>query len=631
MPFERGYAMIRPSGLWTRRLVAACLAALPLVLAAPVRADEPAWRTATALGGEPRHSQGFAHFDYVNPDAPKGGEARFGAEGSFDSTNVFLGIKGTPTGAVALAYETLFTSSLDEMDISASYPLVADAMRYPDDFAWAEYRIDPAARWQDGQPVTAQDVVWSFDTLKEIYPTFTSYFAHVVKAEPAGERIVRFTFDAPGNRELPHILGQLYVLPKHWWQGTDAAGKPRNIRETTLEPPLGSGPYKVTAVDPGKRVVLSRDPDYWGAKLPVNVGANNFDRISYEYYLDPTVMMEAFKGDKYDFRLERSAKMWATGYNFPARADGRVVTLTFPRTATGVMQALALNLRLPKYQDPRIRRALNFAFDYETLKRTVFFDLYDRIDSYFFGTDLASKGLPGPDELALLEPLSDKLPASVFTAPYANPIGGTPEAVRDNLRQAVNLFAEAGWTIRDGKMRNANGEPFRIEFLTNDQLNERYMSPYAKALARIGIDLDYRLVDDAQYQNLMRDFRFDMTTAIWGESLSPGNEQREYWGSRSADTPGSRNTAGIKDAAIDALIDKVVFAADRDALVTATHALDRALLSGDYVIPLFYSRNNFYAYWNRFGHPADLPKYSVGFPDIWWYDAAKATATGTSR
>lgn len=625
--------MIRPivQSLPSLLLIAALLMLHPILAGTPAWADEPEWRMATSLGGEPRYAADFKHFDYVNPDAPKGGEARFGVEGSFDSANLFLGTKGTPTGAVASAYEALFTSSLDELHISATYPQLAEAMRYPSDYAWAEYRLDPRARWQDGEPVTVDDVIWSFDTLKEIYPLFTNYYNHVVKAEPAGDRIVRFTFDAPGNRELPHILGQLYVLPKHWWLGKDASGKSRNIRETTLEPPLGSGPYKVTAIDPGRRVTLVRDPNYWGADLPVSVGSYNFDRLTYDYYVDPTVLMEAFKADKYDFRSERSAKMWATGYDFPAKNEGKVVTMTFPRNASGVMQALVPNLRLPKYQDVRVRRALNLAFDYETLKRTVFFDLYDRIDSYYFGTELSAKGLPGPEELALLEPLRDKLPATIFTAPYANPVGGRPEAVRDNLRQAVALFAEAGWTIQNGKMRNARGEPFRIEYLTFSQLDERYIAPYAKALARIGIDLDYRLVDDSQYLNRTRSFDFDMTVEVWGQSLSPGNEQRELWGSKAADQPGSRNTAGIKDAAIDALIEKVVYASDRASLVTATRALDRVLLAGNYVIPLFYSKDNFYAYWNRFGRPQALPKYSVGFPDVWWYDAEAATAAGLSR
>lgn len=625
--------MIRPivQSLPSRLFIAALVTLLPLLAGAPAKAEEPEWRTATSLGGEPRYPAGFTHLDYANPDAPKGGEARFGVEGSFDSTNVFLGNKGTPANAVASAYETLFSPSLDELDISATYPLLAEAVRYPEDFAWVEYRLNPAARWQDGEPVTLDDVIWSFDTLKEIYPTFASYYAHVIKAEPAGERVVRFTFDAPGNRELPHILGQLYVLPKHWWQGKDASGKPRNIRETTLEPPLGSGPYKVTAVDPGRRITLTRDPGYWGAKLPVAVGTNNFDRLTYDYYLDPTVMMEAFKADKYDFRTENSASRWVTGYDFPAVRDGRVVKATYPRRSTGVMQAMVPNLRRDKFKDQRVRRALNYAFDFETMRRTLMHDQFDRVNSYFFGTDLASSGLPGPDELALLNPIRDKIPPQVFITPYTNPVGGSPEAMRANLREAVKLFSAAGWTIKNGQMTGPDGIPFTIIYPVQSEGEQRTITPYAKSLALIGVKLDMRLVDSAQYQNLLRTFDFDMVTDVWAESLSPGNEQREYWGSKAASLPGSRNTAGIQNPAIDALIENVIYAKDRDALIAAARALDRVLLANDYVVPQFYSTDSRYAYWNRFAHPEKLPEYGFGFPDIWWYDAAGAAAAGLSR
>ncbi|WP_237154382.1 extracellular solute-binding protein [Oryzibacter oryziterrae] len=615
--------MIRFAFALSAALVVAGLASVP-----PALADEPVWRHASALNGEPRYPADFKHFDYVNPDAPKGGTVRFGVEGGFDSTNVYLGTKGDPASAVAQVYEALTTESLDEYNISATYGLLADKLRYPDDYAWVDYHLNPAARWSDGQPVTADDVIWSFTTLKDIYPLFASYYGHVVKAEDAGDNVIHFTFDAPGNRELPHIVGQLPVLPRHWWEGKDASGKPRDIRATTLEAPMGSGPYKVTSVDAGRQIVLERDPNYWGKDLPVNAGINNFDRMSYEYFLDPTVLLEAFKGDKYDFRLERSAKMWATAYDFPAKTEGRVVTETYPKRGVGVMQALVVNLRLPKYQDARVRSALNYAFDYETLKHNVFYDQYDRINSYYFGTELASSGLPSAEELKLLEPLKDQIPASVFTTPYTNPLGGSPEALRKNLREAIRLFGEAGWTLQDGVMKNAKGEAFTIEFKTNDQLSERYVAPYAKALKLIGIDLVFRVVDDAQYQNVMDSFSFDMTTGIWGETLSPGNEQRENWGSAAADKPGSRNHAGIKNAAVDKLIDAVIFAQDRPALVTATHALDRVLLANNFVIPLFYSLNDRIAYWNRFSHPDKLPEYSVGFPTVWWYDAAKASATG---
>lgn len=625
--------MIRPlvQSLRSGFLAAALIALVPLVSGTSARAEEPEWRAATALGGEPHYSAGFSHFDYVNPDAPKGGEARFGVEGSFDSTNVFLGIKGTPTAAVAPVYETLLTPSLDELDISASYPLLAEAMRYPSDFSWAEFRLNPNARWQDGKPVTVDDLIWSFDTLKEIYPTFTSYYAHVVKAEQTGDRVVRFTFDAPGNRELPNILGQLYVLPKHWWQGTDASGKPRNIRETTLEPPLGSGPYKVDAIDPGRRVTLVRDPNYWGAKLPVSVGTNNFDRLTYDYYLDPTVMMEAFKADKYDFRSENSMSRWVTGYDFPAAQSGQVVRTSFPRRSTAIMQAMVPNLRREKFKDERVRQALNYAFDFETMRRTLMHGQGDRVTSYFFGTELASSGLPGPDELKFLEPLKSQIPASVFNTPYANPVGGSPEAARANLRQAVKLFGEAGWTIQNGQMRNSKGEAFTISYPVQSEGEQRTITSFGKSLDLIGVKLDIRMVDSAQYQNLLRDFDFDMVTGIWATSLSPGNEQREYWGSAAAKIPGSRNIAGISDPAVDALIDKVVYATDRAELLAATHALDRVLLANYFVIPQFYSTDTRYAYWNRFGHPEQLPKYSFGFPDIWWYDAPRAAAAGLSR
>jgi microcin C transport system substrate-binding protein len=598
-------------------------------LASPVLADDgPAWRHATSITGTPRYADGFSHFDYVNPSAPKGGTVRFAVEGSFDSTNAYLGTKGTPAAAVAQVYQALMTPALDEVDISAKYGLLAEAVRFPDDDSWVEFRLDPAARWSDGEKLGVDDVIWSFTTLREISPMLAGYYNHVVKAEAVGDDVVRFTFDGPGNRELPQIVSELPVMPKHWWLGTDATGKPRDITETTLEPPLGSGPYKVARVEPGRRIVLERDPNYWGRNHPTEVGTGNFDRMEYEYFLDPTVMLEAFKGDRYDFRVERSAKTWVTAYDFPAKTAGRVVTESFPRRASGVMQAMVVNLRRDKFADARVRRALNAAFDWETLKHTVFYDQYERIDSFFFGTELAARGLPGPEELAILEPLRDKVPASVFTRPYANPVGGSADAVRANLREAVRLFGEAGWKIDGGVMRNARGEPFTIAFLTNDQLSERYIAPYAKALKLIGVGLDFRVVDDAQYQNAMRDFDFDMTVDGWVQSLSPGNEQRDMWSSAAAVIPGSRNSAGIRDGAVDALIDRIVFNAGRDDLIAAVKALDRVLLANDYVIPLFYPLDYRYAYWNRFSRPAELPKYSFGFPDLWWYDADKAARTG---
>lgn len=593
----------------------------------PSLAAEPVWRHASALTGEPRYPEGFEHFDYVNPDAPKGGRVRFGVYGGFDSTNVYLS-KGDAAPGVSLVYETLMTDSLDELDISAAYGQIADGLKYPDDYSWVIYRLNADAKWQDGQPVTVDDVIWSFETLKEINPQLAYYYSHAVKAEPVGEREVKFTFDAPGNRELPHIMGQLPVLPKHWWEGTDASGKQRDIRQTTLEPPMGSGPYKVKEIVPGRTVVMERDPNYWGARKPFAIGQDNFDILSYESFLDMDVLLQAFKADKLDFRAENSAKNWATGYEFPAKDEGRVILETYPDKASGVMQAFVPNLRRDKFKDPRVRRALNLAFDFETLNRTVFYGQYSRVSSFFENTELAARGLPSSEELAILEPLKDKIPASVFTTPYTNPVGGSPEKARENLREAVRLLGEAGWTFKGNKLVNAAGEQFTIEFLSAQPNDERYMGPYAQALQRIGIKTDIRTVDSSQYVNRLRSFDFDMVTMVWGESLSPGNEQRRYWGSAAADTEGSENYAGIKDPAIDALIERVIFTKDRADLITATKALDRVLLANDFVIPQWTLPYDRYAYWNRFERPATMPKYSFGFPNVWWWSEEKAKATG---
>lgn len=619
--------VIKGSG-WFGALAGFVLGALVVADAAPAAAQaEPEWRHATALTGDPKYPPDFKHFDYVNPDAPKGGRVRFGVYGGFDTLNVLLP-KGDPAPGVGLVYESLTTSSLDELDISAAYGQIADAFKYPDDFSWVTYRIHPEAKWQDGQPITPEDVVWSMEIQKEINPQIGYYFSHVTKAETVGDREVKFTFDAPGNRELPHIVGQLTVLPKHWWEGKDANGKQRDIRQTTLEPPMGSGPYKVKSVVPGRSIVLERDPTYWGQNLPVNLGQNNFDILEYESYLDQTVLLEAFKADRYDFRAENSAKNWATGYDFPARKEGRVIVDTYPDRASGVMQAFVPNLRRDKFKDPRVRRALNLAFDYESLNRTVFFGQYKRVASYFENTELAARGLPSPEELAILEPLKDQIPPEVFTEPYENPTGGSTEKARENLREAVRLFAEAGWTFDGGKLVNEKGEQFSIEYLTANPNDERFMTPYAQSLKRIGIRVDIRSIDSAQYVNRLRDFDFDMIMTVWGQSLSPGNEQRRMWGSEAADTPSSENYAGIKDPAIDTLIERVIFAKDRPDLVAATRALDRVLLANDFVIPCWTLDYDRFAYWNRFGRPETLPKYSFGFPTVWWWDEAKAKATG---
>ncbi|MFG1229217.1 extracellular solute-binding protein [Xanthobacter autotrophicus NCIMB 11399] len=575
--------------------------------------------------GEPAYPPGFPHFKYVNPGAPKGGQLRLAEDGTFDSFN-FVVPRGTPATGLNLIYDTLMASSYDE--VATEYGLIAEGVSHPADFSSVTYRLRADARWHDGKPISPEDVVFSFEALTKNNPNQRFYYSHVVKAEKTGERDVTFTFDQAGNRELPQIVGQLTILPKHWWTGTDANGKPRDIAQGTLEVPLGSGAYRIKSFIAGRSITYERVKDYWAKDLNVNVGKDNFDEMRYEYFRDDTVMLEAFKADQYDFRVESSAKNWATAYDFPARADGRVVLEMFENRASGVMQAFIPNLRRDKFKDPRVRRALNYALDFEGMNHTLFFGQYKRTNSFFSGTELASSGLPQGRELEILNGLKDKVPPQVFTTAYTNPESGSEEARRANLREAARLFKEAGYEIKNRKLVNAKGEPFTIEFLLSSPAMERVAVFYRPALERLGIEVSIRMVDTSQYINRVRSRDYDMIVSGWGQSLSPGNEQREYWGSEAADREGSRNLAGIKDPAVDALIEKVIYASDRADLVAATHALDRVLLWNEYVIPawgLNYTRT---ARWDRFAHPAQLPTYSYAFPDIWWFDPAKASKTG---
>lgn len=609
---------------------------LPAILAAclsltPLAAQEAQWRHGATLLGEPKYPAGFKHFDYVNPEAPKGGLVRLGAQGTFDSFNIVVaGVKGQPEQGLGRVYETLTTSSLDEP--SSAYGLLAEAFSYPEDYSSVTFRLRPEARWHDGKPVTADDVIFSFNALKENSPFYGSYYANVSKVEKLGEREVKFTFNEKGNRELPQIMGQLIVLPKHWWEGTGPDGKKRDITQTTLEPPLGSGPYRLKSFEPGRSATYERVKDYWGKDLNVNVGENNFDEIRYEYYRDATVLLEAFKGDQIDFRTENSARNWATGYDFPARKEGRVVLEEFPYRATGVMQAFVPNMRRDKFKDQRVRRALNLAFPFEELNRTIFYGQYERPSSYFYGLELASSGLPEGKELEILESVRDKIPAEVFTKPYKNPINDSAETIRSNLREADRLLREAGWEIKGGRRVNAKGEPLTIELLGNSPNDERIFLPYKAALDRLGIATTVRIVDDVQYTNRTRSFDYDIVTGLWPQSLSPGNEQREYWGSQAAQREGSQNLAGISDPGVDALIEKVIFAKDREELVAATKALDRVLLAHDYVVPQWTSLKQRTARWDRFSHPETMPRYgAAAFPTVWWHDQAKAAKTGAPR
>ena len=599
-------------------------------LAGEARANDQTWRHGLSLFGDLKYPAGFKHYDYVNPNAPKGGTVRQIAFGTFDNFNLVVsGVKGSLAGGVDLLFDTLMTSSMDE--VSAEYGLLAESVSHPADFSTVTYRLRAGAKWHDGKPVTPEDVIFSFEAFKKHHPQLSAYYRHVTRAERSGERDIVFTFDAPGNRELPQIVGQLNVLPKHWWEGTDANGKKRDVSATTLEPPLGAGAYKIKEFVAGRTIIYERVKDYWGKDLNVNVGRDNFDELRYEYFRDSTVALEAFKADTVDWRTENSAKNWATAYDFPAVKDKRVLLEEFPIRSSGVMQAFVFNTRREKFKDPRVRLGLNYAFDFEEMNRQIFFGQYKRVGSYFEGTELASSGLPEGQEKEILETVRDKVPAEVFTKAYANPVGGTPDNVRANLREGIRLLREAGYEIKNQKLVNSKtNEPFTIEFLVSDPNSERFVSFYKPSLERIGVTSTVRTVDEAQYVNRQRSWDFDVITAVWGQSLSPGNEQVGYWGSSSADQQGSRNFIGIKNPAIDELIKRVIFAKDRAELVAATKAMDRVLLWNHYVVPQWTYGFQRSARWDRFGRPEKLPQYAASaFPTIWWWDAGRAAKTGS--
>lgn len=614
--------MTSPAALFAKALV-------PALVLFGTAAGAQEWHTTSSLMGESKYGEDFKHYDYVNPDAPKGGTLNSVANGSFDSLNPYV-VRGTPAAGLApfgggLLYDTLMEQSVDEA--SVSHPLLAEAFSYPADYSSATYRLDPRAKWHDGQPVTVDDVIWSFNVLKEHSPWYRRYYENVKEAVAVGEREIEFRFDQKGNRELPKIIGDLAVLPKHWWEGTDAKGKKRDITQPTLEPPLGSAAYKIESVKPGQEIVWARVPDYWGAKLPVKIGRENFDKRKYIYILDSNAAWQAFtKGGMEDINPEPSARDWKTKYNFPALERGDVIQKEFKATSSAKFQGFAMNTRRPLFADRRVREALTLAYDFETLNRTVSFGLNKRVDSYFMGSELASSGIPQGKELEILEQFRSELPPELFTQEFKLPVYNTPQDERTHLREALGLLRDAGWTLKDGRLVDKNGQPFEFEILSNSDSLETAINSYANTLRKIGITVRMRLVDTSQYTNRINDYDFDMILASLAQSESPGNEQREFWSSKAADTPGSRNYSGIKNPVVDKLVERVVFATDRDDLLAATHALDRVLLWNYYVVPQLTRDVVWLAYWNKFGIPDKQPDYVGPDLDSWWIDPAKESA-----
>ena len=607
------------------RFLLLLLPVLPLALPAltlPAAAQEATTSHAIILHGEPKYPADFRHFDYANPDAPKGGEVILAAIGTFDSLNPFI-LRGVSAAGLSLAFDTLLTGSYDEA--FTEYGLLAESIEVPADRKWVAFTLRPEARFHDGKPVTAADVVWTFDTLKaKGAPFYRAYYADVQKAEALGPHKVKFSFGDTVNMELPLIIGQMPVLPMHYFAD-------KKFEETTLEPIPGSGPYKVASFEPGRAITYERVADYWGKDLGVNKGRHNYGRIRFDYYRDATVAIEAFKAGAYDFRQENSAKEWATAYDFPALRQGLVVQREIPHELPTGMQGFAMNTRRAIFSDPRVRQAMNYAFDFEWSNKALFHGAYSRTESYFSNSELASRGLPEGEELKILEQFRGQIPDQVFTTEYKAPTTDGSGNNRANLRKALGLLQEAGWQVKDGKLVNAAGQPFAFEILLSSPAFERIALPYAKNLERLGIEASVRTVDTAQYQNRTDNFDFDMTVEGWGQSLSPGNEQRDFWGSSRRDEPGSRNTAGIADPVIDQLIDLVIQAPDRESLIARTRALDRVLLWGHYVVPHWHIRAFRTVYWDKFAQPEIAPKYALGFLDLWWIDPAKAEVVNASR
>jgi microcin C transport system substrate-binding protein len=591
-----------------------------------------------AMHGDLKYPADFKHFDYVRPDAPKGGTLRLGATGGYDSFNGFI-LRGTAAEGLELLYDTLLVDSADEP--FSSYGRLAEAMEVPADRSWVCFDLRPTARWHDGKPITADDVVFTFNTLMEKgHPSFRFYYKSVTAVERLDERRVRFTFSPEEtNHELPLIIGQIAVLPKHYWDT-------REIAATTLEPPLGSGPYRIKAFEANRYVTYERVPGYWGAEVPVCRGLYNAGEITYEYYRDQVVLLEAFKAGKLDIHVESMAKNWATAYDLPAVHQGLMRKEEIPHQRTAGMQAYVFNLRRPFFQDPRVRLAIACAFDFALSNRKFFYDSYTRCRSYFGNSELEAKGLPEGEELEVLRQLDrefpGQVPPEVFTAEYNAPSTGSwtderehSRARRQNLRQATELLRAAGWSVRaadralvNESVRDAKNAPapFAFEVLLVSPAFERITLPFVQELEKLGVKASVRTVDTAQYQNRLDSYGFDMVVQTWGQSQSPGNEQRDMWTSQAAATPGSQNLAGIRNPAVDRAVDLLIQAADRKSLVQRTRALDRLLQWGHYVVPQWYYGRDRVAYWDTFGRPAVVPLRGGVNIMAWWVDPVKAAS-----
>lgn len=597
------------------------LAMATMLALAPSAEAQDKRHHAMSLVGEPKYPAGFKQFNWVNPDAPKGGRVRQSVEGSFDSLNQFP-VQGQPAGGLGLIYDQLFASSPDEA--STEYAHLAEWASYPADYSSATFSIRPEARWHDGRPITVDDVIYSLEQLKKAAPRYAAYYADVEKAEKTGDREVTFRFKAKNNRELPHIISQLTIIPKHWWET-------RDIMKSSIEIPLGSGAYKVKSFDIGRQIVYERVPNWWARDLPITKGQYNFDELHIVYFKERIAAFESFKSGALDYWVESSAKAWAVDFAVPPVEKGWIKRITPARKRVTPMQGFYMNLRRPIFQDARVRRALNLAFDFEFANKNLFYGLYTRTNSYFDNSELAAKGLPTGRELEILNEVKAAVPPEVFTTEWKNPVNPTPEDARRNLSEAVKLFAAAGYTPKSGVLTNAAGEQLAIEILNNSPAFDRVMQPYKGTLEKLGVKVTIRTVDSAQYQRRTDNFDYDMIVDVIAQSESPGNEQRDYWGSAAAKVPGSRNSLGLQNPAVDKIIEKLIFAKDRADLIAATRALDRVLLWNHYVVPHWSRNEDWLAMWDQYAGPKTPPERGNAFFQTWWWDETAAKKLAASR
>ena len=598
---------------WTKGLIAALL--LTPVCFNAHSAEAPKSHGLSAFDSL-KYKADFVHFDYVRPDAPKRGAISLPGIDSFDSLNAFI-LKGEQPQGLGLIHATLMEPARDEAD--SLYGYVAESVEMPADKSWMIFNLNPKARFSDGSPITADDVVFTYETLiKDGHPSYRIILSGVEKAETLNPLRVRFTFKIKGSRDLPLKVAVLPVLSKAYYSKV-------TFKRTTTKAPVGAGPYIVGKLDTGRSITYALKKNYWAKDLPTLRGRYNFTEITFDYFRDRDIAFEAFFAGAYDFREEFTSRSWATQYdNKPPIKKGLIVRKTLADETPSGVQAFFFNTRRGKFSDRRVRKALDLAFDYEWTNKTLFYSQYKRTNSMFANSELAADNKPSPDELKLLEPLRGKVPDEVFTTPYRSPVTDGTGRNRTNLRRAMKLLTEAGYAIKNNKLVGPDGKIFTIEFLLFEASFKRIINPYVRNLLRIGIGATIRIVDVANFQNRMRSYDFDTVVSRYVQPLTPGIEQQAYFSSKFADVPGQRNLAGIKNPAVDYLINKIISASTRPALVTAVRALDRVIMWNHYVVPQWYKGAHNIAYWNKFDRPKTKPRFDLGMLDTWWFNPQKA-------